>query len=188
MSVSRQFPNTQSSKFADLASMTREELIAKYRTDKKPQLDEEMLEARADIVRKYRASPGVYPDGIDTPLYRWYVAGDWADDGKFIGLNPPARNAAEARLQGSDDKARRIAIAKEALAGIEVTLGVKPFVVPPQARDDILDRETIIDTKRDDIPSCATCGNPLDHSKRRGRPSRYCSAACKHVAFRAGKA
>jgi hypothetical protein len=37
---------------------------------------------RAKMVRKYRASPGIWPDGIDSKHDRWYSAKmhKWTDD------------------------------------------------------------------------------------------------------------
>lgn len=125
MSVVRQFPSTQASTFADLSSMTREELVERYQAFISPLLDEEVMQARSVIVRKYRSGNGVAPD---TELYRWYKAEDWTDDGIYLGKEPLPRDAAAARAKErqTDEKTKRLAIAKQMLESVEVKLGVKP--------------------------------------------------------------
>ena len=41
----------------------------------------QLWEARADLVRRYRASRGSFPDGIDSHYDRWYREGEWSDAG-----------------------------------------------------------------------------------------------------------
>ena len=50
----------------------------------KPMRDRQLWEARAELVRKYRARPATFPDGIDTKYDRWYRAEEWTDDGQRI--------------------------------------------------------------------------------------------------------
>lgn len=140
MSVKRQFPTTQSSTFADLTSLTREELVERYKAFIGPLHDEEVRQARAFIVRKFRSGNGVYPD---TELYRWYKAEDWLDDGSYVGKEPLPYDAAAAKARDglADDKAKRLAVAKDALAGVEAKLGVKPYQLPPaESADPVLDK------------------------------------------------
>lgn len=133
MSVSRQFPSgskTTLESIRELCMMPRKDRVAKYQSDMRPLFEEQLMQARSVVVAKYRASPGVYPDGIDTPLHRWYVASDWANDGTFIGPLAPAMNGPEAKAR-ADEKARKLAVGRAALAEVEAKLGVTPYKLPP---------------------------------------------------------
>lgn len=44
---------------------------------------------RGALVRKYRANPRAFPDGIDSKYNRWYRAEDWTNGGEFIGTDLP---------------------------------------------------------------------------------------------------
>ena len=60
----------------------------KYVRDTAEDRAADLLEARSALVRAYRASPGKWPDGIDTKYDRWYRAAEWKDDGTFVGAKP----------------------------------------------------------------------------------------------------
>lgn len=146
MSVKRQFPAlVSSSQFADLASMTREELVDKYEVDMRPMFDAHLMVARSVIVKRYRTASGVWPD---TPLHRWYRKEDWQDDGKFIGPERPPRDAEEAKARFAEKDAT-FAHALETLQAVEAKLGVKPYKLPPV--DDIA--RAVADEKRPPVNS-----------------------------------
>ena len=44
-----------------------------------------LLVERSALVAKFRAHSGSWPDGVDSRYDRWYRAGDWRDDGTFVG-------------------------------------------------------------------------------------------------------
>jgi hypothetical protein len=43
------------------------------------QLAANLRVARADLVRRYRAQPHLWPDGIDSETDRWYRPEEWPD-------------------------------------------------------------------------------------------------------------
>jgi hypothetical protein len=49
---------------------------------------ENVERARRELVRRYRASPNVWPDGIDSKGDRWYRPEEWNDDGIRIAGKP----------------------------------------------------------------------------------------------------
>ena len=46
---------------------------------------EMLMVARGELVAKYRAHSGSWPDGIDCESDRWYRPDEWADDGTYLG-------------------------------------------------------------------------------------------------------
>lgn len=67
----------------------RAERKAKYEADTNAFRAAELRAARGELVRQYRASPGKWPDGIDTKWDRWYVPEQWNDEGEFVGKKAP---------------------------------------------------------------------------------------------------
>ena len=59
-----------------------------YRRKMGSHLDAQLAVARSEIVRKFRTSPGSFPDGVDTRWDRWYRASDWTDEGVYVGEGP----------------------------------------------------------------------------------------------------
>jgi hypothetical protein len=47
--------------------------------------DERLMVARGELVAKYRAHSGSWPDGIDNQYDRWYRPEEWTDEGAFLG-------------------------------------------------------------------------------------------------------
>jgi len=44
-----------------------------------------LQDAREWIVRRYRQSPNLWPDGIDSKWVRWYRPEEWTDEGEYLG-------------------------------------------------------------------------------------------------------
>ena len=108
--------------------------VARYESEMQEFRDADLQKARSAIVKEYRVHPGSWPDGIDSPLDRWYRPAEWNDAGNYIGPEPCIRPAVldEAGIARMDEaRAKRIAHAREALGFVEAKLGVKPVVVPP---------------------------------------------------------
>lgn len=115
----------------DLGSMTRAERAAKYERDMKPYVDAQLEADRGALVRKYRANPKAWPDGIDDDGDRWYLAEEWNHLGEYIGEEPCVRpaNPDQVPINTPADKSVKLAAARGALAAVEGKLGVKPVDV-----------------------------------------------------------
>jgi hypothetical protein len=74
--------------------MSKIEQISKLKRRKHPLGDDRSLlnavteSARGKLVRQYRKSPGIWPDGIDSAGDRWYRPEEWNDDGVRIAGKP----------------------------------------------------------------------------------------------------
>ncbi len=67
----------------------RAKRVKRYERMMKPVVDAQVLEARKQLVRKYRASPEVFPNGPDGRAWgceAWYNPEEWTDEGEFIAV------------------------------------------------------------------------------------------------------
>jgi hypothetical protein len=72
--------------------------------------DERLMVARGELVAKYRAHSGSWPDGIDNQYDRWYRPEEWTDEGAFIGDNKTDDNKADDNsLEPTDDNKPQMA-------------------------------------------------------------------------------
>ena len=68
--------------------------VRRYERVMAPYEREKMLLIRGELVRKYRANPQVWPDGIDglpgSGNEQWYRGheAEWLDDGTYVGVTP----------------------------------------------------------------------------------------------------
>ncbi len=126
----------------------RLERAEKYERDMRPYEEAELEAARGELVKRFKVKPAQWPDGIDNPYDRWYCAEDWTYDGVYIGDGPCVKalvrdEAGIARMEGA--RLKRLAKARNVLAGVEAKLGVKPVVIdlepeavtelPPQTKE-----------------------------------------------------
>ena len=69
---------------AGISAEERARNAAKYARDMAPHVAADLEAARSDIVRRYRAHPQSWPDGIDTQYDRWYDPEEWTDAGERV--------------------------------------------------------------------------------------------------------
>lgn len=68
---------------ADLDALDRPERAERYLRMMKPFVDADLLNARAEQVRRLRS--GKWNGQIDSKWDRWYRPEHWTDEGEFIG-------------------------------------------------------------------------------------------------------
>ena len=128
--VARQYGRPDGFSQDELGTLTREERAAKYVRDTKPDRDTELEAARGELVRLYKASPGKWPDGIDSKYDRWYNPDDWTDGGVYVGDDPCIKPLNPDRaINAPAEKVVKLSAARAALAGVEAKMGVKPVVI-----------------------------------------------------------
>ena len=111
----------------------RAERAAKYERDMKPYEDAKIEAARGELVKDFKASPGKWPDGIDSKYDRWYDPDDWSAEGVYIGARPCIKTLnPDPVINTPAQKVVKLDAARAALAGVEAKLGVKKVVIPPE--------------------------------------------------------
>lgn len=173
--ITRRFQPTgpKAQPLPDLASLSREQLAARYAAYHAPAEADRLLKARGDLVRLSRINPKCWPGGIDMPLDRWYRAGEWADDGTYLG---PQAVTIDTTLDTIDT--------------IDTTIGTAHE--DPIVTDDVQEASPIVT----ETPPNVTEGNPIvtlvceqcgKETPRASNRQRFCSEACKAKASRAKK-
>jgi hypothetical protein len=108
----------------------RAERAAKYERDMKPYEHAKLEAARGELVKAFKASPGKWPDGIDSKYDRWYRPDEWDAEGVYIGERPCIKplNPDQA-INTPAEKTAKLSAARAALASAEARLGVKPVKI-----------------------------------------------------------
>jgi hypothetical protein len=166
--------------FSDLSNMSRAEVKARYAKSREPDERADRLKARSTVVRKYRAKPQLWPDGIDRPGMRWYRPEDWTRDGKYVGPE--------------DGPGTRSSVSDEEMAAVTAPASVTAKsksgrnAAPPGGEIEPPVTAAAVTAEDGVTAKCEVCGKPLAPSKgANAARQRFCSAAHRVQAARAAR-